>query len=165
VADLNGDGKPDIVIDQTVSVTDPTIQVGVLLNNGDGTFQTAVTYGAGGSSSGLVYTSVVVADVNGEGKPDIVVGNDPGSIGVLLGNGDGTFQSAQTYNSGTGSGTGEIAVADLNGDGKLDVVIISDYSPFSSVGVMLGNGDGTFVTAGTYNAGGGTFPGWSLWRT
>ena len=82
VADLNGDGKPDIVSEQ--STTDGTIQVGVLLNNGDGTFQTAVTYGAGGSSSGLVYTSVVVADVNGEGKPDIVVGNDPGSIGVLF---------------------------------------------------------------------------------
>ena len=77
VADLNGDGKPDIVIEQTVSVTDPTIQVGVLLNNGDGTFQTAVTYGAGGSSSGPGGASVVVADVNGDGKPDIVVGNDP----------------------------------------------------------------------------------------
>ena len=45
--------------------------VGVLLGNGDGTFQTAVTYGSGGYWA----NSVAVADVNGDGKPDLLVAN------------------------------------------------------------------------------------------
>ena len=69
--------------------------MGVFLGNGDGTFRAAVTYDSGGMTA----DSVAVADVNGDGKPDLLVANfyDPskasGSVGVLLGKGDGTFQS------------------------------------------------------------------------
>ena len=60
----DGDGKPDLVVLNGGSNT-----VGLLLGNGDGTFQAVVTYGSGG-----VYPqSVAVADVNEDGKPDLVV--------------------------------------------------------------------------------------------
>jgi hypothetical protein len=88
---------------------------------GNGTFQPAVTYG----SDGGLLLSVVVANVNGDGKPDLVVANGnvcgtvscDGSVGVVLGNGDGTFQPATTSGSG-GRDAFSVALADVNGDGK-----------------------------------------------
>lgn len=88
-------------------------------------FKPVRTYLSGGTSA----VSVAAADLNGDGKLDIVVSNlsacytcSNGSVGILLGNGDGTFQAAQTYDAG-GNGAAEIAVADVNGDGKLDVLV------------------------------------------
>jgi hypothetical protein len=147
VADVNGDGKPDIVVAGS-SV------VGVLLGNGDGTFQPVVTYNSGGQNP----YSVVVADVNGDGKPDLVVANEASSnLGVLLGNGDGTFQPVVTYNSG-GLYDSSVVVADVNGDGKPDLVVANAFTNPNNtagiVGVLLGNGDGTFQTAVTHVSGG-----------
>jgi hypothetical protein len=84
---------------------------------------------------------VAVADLNADGKPDIVAINQQGSntLTVLLGNGNGTFQRPNTY--GAGSDPQSVAVADLNGDGKPDVVVANRDS--GSVSVFLGNGDGT----------------------
>ena len=66
--------------------------VSVLLGNGNGTFQTAMNY-----TTGLSPSFVAVADVNGDGKPDLVVANENGaSVSVLLGNGNGTFQPPRT---------------------------------------------------------------------
>src|SRR6185312_3394865 len=101
VADVNGDGKPDIVAANSCPSIDTCPSggiVGVLLNNGDGTFQTAETYGSGDYKA----ISVAMADLNGNGKPDIVVTNISefganGSLGVLLNTGDGTFQPAMTF--------------------------------------------------------------------
>jgi hypothetical protein len=103
-------------------------------------FRPVQTYESGGPNS----TAIAVADVNGDGKPDILVGNSPfgaslSSIGVLLGNGDGTFQSAKTYGTG-GHGVTSIAVADINGDGRPDVLV----AQLEGVAVLLGNGDGSF---------------------
>jgi hypothetical protein len=80
-------------------------------------------------SGAYIAISVVVADVNGDGKSDIVVANSfgdsnyitNGEVGVLLGNGDGTFQTAATYALG-GFVTQSVAVADVNGYGKPDIM-------------------------------------------
>lgn len=164
VADLNGDGKPDLVVAQcegTTSCAAGSGQIGVLFGNGDGTFQTAVNYPAG-----FYPASVALADVNGDGRLDLVVADacqssvcgDHGAVSVLLGNGDGSFQNAVIYDAG-GMSTDSVAVADVNGDGKPDIVIAnlcatSVCSNDGSVGVLLGNGDGTFRSVVTYDSGG-----------
>jgi FG-GAP-like repeat len=106
-------------------------------------------------SGGVAPSSIAVADVNGDGRPDIVVATN--TVGVLLGNGDGTFKAAVTYGSG-GRGVVSVAVADVNGDGKPDVVVAnfcaSSNCIESTVGVLLGNGDGTFQAVVTYDSGG-----------
>jgi hypothetical protein len=127
-------------------------------------FKPAKSYPSGGTGA----SSVAVADVNKDGKLDLVVSNGfacdtctNGSISVLLGNGDGTFQPAVSYNSG-GWQANQIAVADLNGDEKLDVLVANscatemdcNNAPTGSVAVLLGNGDGTFRAAKIFHTGG-----------
>jgi hypothetical protein len=153
VADINGDGKKDIVVSNYCSVdgcAEGTI--GVLLGNGDGTFQPVMVSDFAGDAS-----SLAIADVNGDGKPDLLVTIPSGGFAVLLGNGDGTFQSAGRYSSG-GQNPTWISVNDVNGDGKLDVVVGNVGPPYDSpvtVGVLLGNGDGTFQPVVSYDGGGG----------
>ena len=107
VADLNGDGKLDLVVANycvwgAACWAEYFGQGGVtvLLGNGNGTFQAAVSYGAGGYEA----NPVAVAYVNGDGKLDLAV-TDGNGVSVLLGNGDGTFQAAVSYGAG-GSGVG-----------------------------------------------------------
>jgi len=155
IADLNGDHKPDIVVTNACGSFKCSYNgtVGVLLGNGDGTFQPAVIYPSGGSYP----ASVAVADVNGDGRPDLLVTNacgDPncdGTVGVLLGNGNGTFNAPVTYSS-DGTLPKSIVVADVNHDGKPDLIVANLQS--HDVGVLLGNGNGTFQTAISYDSGG-----------
>lgn len=160
VVDVNKDGKPDILIANACAVNTQSCEsgsVGVLIGNGNGTFQTAVAYGSGGSGA----TAVAASDVNGDGKPDLIVANENCSdcttsvVGVLLGNGDGTFQTAATYVSGSSGGFSSVAVNDVNEDGKPDL-LVTNWG--STVGVLLGNGDGTFQRLETFSSGGGYGP-------
>jgi hypothetical protein len=98
----------------------------------------------------------VVADFNGDGKPDLAVSNSGGPVAVSLGNGDGTFQASQIY--GAGKASQSVAVGDFNGDGKLDLVAADG----GVVSLLLGNGDGTFQPELNYAGAGGNAGGTSL---
>jgi hypothetical protein len=152
VADLNGDGVPDVVMSNLDGVT-------VLLGNGDGTFGPPHTYAIDAS---VFY--VTVADVNNDGKPDLITANyftaNSGSgdtVSVLLNNGDGTFRPAQSFV--VGPEPDSVAVADLNGDGIPDLVVGTFSSGYlragRTVSVLLGNGDGTFGPPRTFPVGQG----------
>ena len=133
--------------------------VSVLLNKGAGTFNTAVSYGTGGSYP----RSLAAGDLNNDGYPDLVVANygagttATSTIGVLLnnGNGNGTFASVVNYLTGGIEPRG-VAVADFNADGYNDVVVTNNGS--NTIGVLLDNGDGTFATAVTSSTGSGSYP-------
>ncbi len=142
VTDVNGDGHPDLVVaDQgrfVLQIGQFVLQIGqyvggnvdVLLGNGSGGFSAATSYAAGISPN-----SVAVADVNGDGRPDLVVADENGGVDVLLGNGLGGFSAATSY--ATGSIPYSVAVADVNVDGRPDLVV-ADLNGGASV---LLNGD------------------------
>jgi hypothetical protein len=98
---------------------------------------------------GLTPQAVVTGDFNGDGRLDLVVANaGDNTVGVFLGNGDGTFQAAQTSSTGTGLGPQLLVAGDLNRDGRTDLVTVNNYNDgngsFGDLSVLLGNGDGTF---------------------
>ena len=154
VGDVNGDGHPDVVfLDGGGEVASDTGTVYILLNNGDGTLTPKANYPANGPDS------VAIADVNGDGKPDLIVGTfgstSAGSVAVFLGNGDGTFQNPTNYP--TSSGVINVVVADFKHDGHPDIayVIYGNTNPVNSIGVLLGNGRGSFTQAGSVFSSGG----------
>ncbi|HET9941452.1 MAG TPA: T9SS type A sorting domain-containing protein, partial [Candidatus Eisenbacteria bacterium] len=131
IGDVSADGKPDLV---TTGSSLGFNMVSVLLNNGDGTFQTKVDY-----EVGTLPWAVAIGDVSGDSKSDIVTANYfGGTLSVLLGNGDGTFQASVDY--GTADSPISVAIRDVSGDGKPDLIAAAN----GGVSVHLGNGDGTF---------------------
>lgn len=94
-------------------------------------------------TSGVVAT---VGDVNGDGKPDVVI-SGTNLVQVALGNGDGTFQSALTTN--LSDSIGGLFLADFNHDGKMDLGGLKYSNRTGYLVVSYGNGDGTFQSTGT----------------
>jgi hypothetical protein len=147
VADFNGDGKLDLATANSNQTSNSDFgSMTVLLGNGDGTFRAPVTYDAG-----VRPYAVVAGDFNGDGVPDLAVGaggdaatQQPSTVAILLGQGDGTFQPAQysviAQNRVSSAPAGSLAVGDVNGDGNLDLVVTTS----GSVVVLAGAGDGTF---------------------
>ena len=157
IGDLNGDGKPDIVA-ATSDSNGNNGQVTIFFQSATtpGTFAAGVSFPAGAQPQ-----SVRIADVNGDGLPDLIVANrGPGADGtgaagvsVILQNSatPGTFLAPVTYT--TPWGAIDVAVADLNGDGKPDLVVASlGPAPTGAVSVLLQSTTtaGTFGTASSY---------------
>jgi hypothetical protein len=149
-ADLNQDGKMDLVTVNLLGGPLSDGSVSVLLGNGNGTFQAAVNYEVSSASDASNQADVSAVDLNGDGKLDLVVASSKANAAsILLGNGNGTFQSAVTYP--VGARPSGVAVADFNGDGKLDLALTSAFDDTTSI--LLGNGNGTFQTASGFSTG------------
>ena len=149
IADLNKDGKLDLAVANFGPDNNSQGEIAILLGNGNGTFATPVYFKL--DHRAIRLTAV---DLNGDGNLDLAVAlqhfaHDVKSLAVLLGNGDGTFQSPVISVSGSAT---DVAAGDLNGDGKVDLALTVAFG--SVVHVLLGNGDGTFQPAVDYPVGG-----------
>ena len=152
VGDFNGDGKPDLA-----TVNPSSNNVAILINNGSGGYLPTVSYGVG-----TLPGDISIGDFNGDGNLDIAVINagpssNSGSVSILLGNGDGTFQMPKTTAITTGGSPDSLAVGDFNGDGNTDVAVTVSLPQVGqrAVAVLLGNGDGTFQAGVNYDSGSG----------
>jgi VCBS repeat protein len=136
VGDFNRDGNLDLAVAAFGS------SIPVFLGRGDGTFKQPVDYG-------IAYGpyNIIAGDFNGDGKLDLLV--DAFGLQMLLGNGDGTFQKARNIISLQKPING-LLISDLNGDGKLDLAFSIRESTNGKIGILLGNGDGTFKKAVYY---------------
>jgi hypothetical protein len=135
VADFNNDGNLDIAV-ITGSVSGYTSDVIVLLGTGNGSFGPPIS-----TASGVSGLTIKVADINGDSKPDVLIGGN-GSAAILYGKGDGTFQAPVLLSSGSYSLV-DVAAGDFNGDGRLDVVC-AIANPNAGIAVFLQNSDGSF---------------------
>jgi hypothetical protein len=165
----------------TISGTQITATVPASLIAKPGTAAISVLSGSGGGTSNVIYfpvwnsattasfvtasgspimvgvnpSAVVVADFNGDGKPDLAVANaKDGTVTVLLGNGDGTFTAAAGSPIAVGAGPDALAVGDFNVDGIQDLAVANGIA--GTITVLIGKGDGTFkatvaspITVGT----------------
>lgn len=141
VSDFNGDGKPDVA-----TIANGGQDLLILLGNGNGTFATAET-----RHFDLAPTALGAADLDGDGRKDVVVGNSAGQVSVCRGNGNGTLASALTFDAGMP--VFSIAILDVDLDGRLDVAVAG-----GDLIVLTGNGDGTLNGVGSQAYAVGTEP-------
>jgi hypothetical protein len=139
--DFNGDGNLDIayVSGDSNNITNGK-QVIVMLGDGTGKFTLGSAF-----TSWRGFSLLAVGDFNGDGKLDIAASQGT-TLGIYLGNGDGTFTSFKTYpfpgaGNGQDAGGDAIIAADFNGDGKLDLLTLNQYG---DIYLLTGMGDGTF---------------------
>jgi len=136
-ADVNGDGKMDLICANLVDKT-----VTVLTNDGQGGFVMSSTLRAGTEPE-----CVCAADVNGDGKMDLICVNYEYPMLIYTNDGSGGFKAASGYSVG---GADCVVAADVNGDGKIDL-ICSDYGTslmqstnYGALEVLTNDGSGHF---------------------
>ncbi len=140
IADISGDGLPDLIIGGGVEINP---KIAVFLGNANGTFQSPIisnltpTPGAFSSANGLM----AIADFNGDGALDLAVGIPFDGIHILLGDKTGNFTETTALPDDTLST--DLHAVDINHDGHLDIVALGNTST-GGFNVLFGNGDGTF---------------------
>ncbi len=143
VADLNGDGKPDLVVSANEKLA-------VFLNNGDGTLADRVKYKGLESKT----TEILAADVNNDGAPDLLAATPRTGVSVLFGQLSGGLPTGAFSTKPTvifpGRNAISLNVADFNGDGNLDLAVGNSDFRVSGLNVVLGHGDGTFEPRNPY---------------
>jgi FG-GAP-like repeat len=153
--DFNSDGKPDLI-----ECCDTSTQMVFKAGNGDGTFQAPVP----AYSTPVAIGSIVAVDVNGDGKLDLVAmaaQNPPQPPGegkmyltVWLGNGNGTFQTPQTYTTTQNPTNASVMVGNFFGDGHPDIAVAESSS---TIDLFRNQGNGTFTYDKSINTGGGYY--------
>jgi hypothetical protein len=145
IADVNGDGAPDVIVESFENSSKGATGTLSVLLSGQGS---PITTPLVGEAVGLA-----VGDINGDGRADVAVTLDgsksSNQVEVLLGQTDGTFKQSTLVLAG--NEPLNPVLADFNGDGKLDLATVSYYS--SVLSIALGNGDGTFGSSTNINTG------------
>jgi hypothetical protein len=146
---MNGDSFIDLVVLQAPDL------VGLLFNNGDGTFGEVVQYFVG---SGTGYGSAHPVDVDGDGYLDVAVRHMPDAlVNILLNQGDGTLAEPSEYevchNTSSGIPHPWLTTGDLNQDGALDLLVACESG---IVSILLNSGDGSFQETIYLESGGTT---------
>jgi hypothetical protein len=145
IADVTNDGNPDLLLAGSNMFT---VNVAVLVGNGDGTFQASLvsTFQPSNTTGFPGFGSMAVGDINGDGKVDLALLDSSNAvIYTLLGNNTGNFTFSSTIQTFT---RGTVSLVDLNGDGKLDILTTDPIG--ATFLVYLGKGDGTFPTFTRY---------------
>jgi len=145
LADFNADRQTDVVFGTGAAMN----FMGVLLGTGEGGFSSFAKFPAGATPQ-----NVAVGQLNGDRYLDIVAANSSSnSLSVLPGKGDGSFGPFRSFRAAKApvSGPGTVVVRDLNSDGRSDLAVANGKS--SSVGVLIGDGRGSFAAAANYGTG------------
>ncbi|CAM4908130.1 unnamed protein product [Rotaria socialis] len=140
--DFNHDNLVDIIV-----ASNGTYCIDIFLGNGDGTLRYYRAYSTGYDSSPV---AMVVGDFNQDNSLDIAVANSgTDNVGIFLGIGDGTFTKQYTYSTSLNSNPSSIITGDLDNDNHLDLLVTN--SGTGSIGIFLGNGNGTFSQQTTFS--------------
>lgn len=146
--DVNGDHHPDLAVLAYCGKNYQVCKSGaiaILLNDGTGALSKPVYYSVKGTGP----DGVAAGDLNHDGKIDLVVANNnfqqPSTVSIFLGNGDGTFGRAT--HATVGAGPAGVALADFNADGNLDAAVANTNGP--SLSLLIGKGNGRFKSART----------------
>lgn len=169
-ADLDGDGRPDIVaVDYVVSPTIASVGARVYLNQGNGLFKLSQQFFFDNSPVGAstAVTAVALADVNKDGCIDAVTTDTDGNATFFPGLCNGTFDISNKKIFGTGIVPADVALRDVNGDGNLDLISSAmnllqangfrDVGNVNSISVQFGDGAGNFGTPRLYHGNSGMF--------